>query len=51
MAKTYKEITNERGDTYLEMTEEDGTIRFVPMVEGNADYDNYLNPKDEAKTL
>lgn len=45
MTKTYKEITNERNDIYLEMTEEDGTIRFVPMVAGNADYEVYLNPK------
>ena len=44
MTNTYKEVTNERGDTYLEMTEADGTIRFVPMVAGNADYEAYLNP-------
>ena len=42
MTITYKEITNELGETYLEMTETDGTIRFVPMVAGNADYENYL---------
>jgi hypothetical protein len=42
MAITYKEITNELGETYLEMTEADGTIRFVPIVAGNADYEAYL---------
>lgn len=44
MGNTYKEITNELGETYLEMTEPDGTIRFVPMIAGNADYEAYLNP-------
>lgn len=44
MKNTYKEVTNDRGETYLEMTEADGTIRFVPMVAGNADYEAYLNP-------
>lgn len=48
MAKTYKEITPEIGEPYLEMTEEDGTVRFVPMVAGNADYQAWLNPADEA---
>ena len=50
MTITYKEITNELGETYLEMTEADGTIRFVPMVAGNSDYENYLNPKAEQST-
>lgn len=44
MPKTYKEITPAIGDAYLEMTDDDGTIRFVPMVAGNADYEAYLNP-------
>lgn len=50
MTITYKEMTNEFGVSYLEMTEADGTIRFVPMVAGNADYENYLNPKAEQST-
>ena len=32
------------GVDYLEMTSADGTISIVPMVAGNADYENYLNP-------
>ena len=43
MTKIYKEITPEIGEAYLEMTDDDGTIRFVPKVAGNADYENYLN--------
>ena len=27
---------------YIEMTEEDGTMRFVPIAEDNADYQAYL---------
>jgi hypothetical protein len=49
MTITYKEITNELGENYLEMTEADGTIRFVPMVAGNADYQEYL-AANETKT-
>ena len=57
MKPTYKEFTNALGETYLELTEADGTIRFVPMIAGNADYEAYLNavehlteiiPADEA---
>ena len=42
MKNTYKVVTNDRDESYLEMTEADGTIRFVPMVEGNSDYQRYL---------
>ena len=50
MTKTYKKITPEFGEEFLEMTEADGTIRFVPMVAGNADYENYLKPEAEQST-
>ena len=50
MTITYKEITNKLGETYLEMTEADGTIRFVPMVAGNADYRAYLEQLTESVT-
>ena len=50
MKNTYKVITNDRDESYLEMTEADGTIRFVPMVEGNSDYQRYLNPEAEQST-
>ena len=46
MTITYKKITNELGESYLEMKEADGTIRFVPMVAGNADYQEYLAAND-----
>ena len=49
MKPTFKEITNALGETYLEMTELDGTIRFVPMVAGNADFEAYL--ANEAETI
>jgi hypothetical protein len=32
------------------MTDENGQVWGVPMVEGNADYENYLNPKAEQST-
>ena len=44
MKNTYKVITNDRGDSYIEMTTPDGVVSFVPMVDGNADYQAYLNP-------
>jgi hypothetical protein len=50
MPKTYKVVEPSFGETYLEMTDDDGTIRFVPMVEDNSDYQEYLNPS-EAKTI
>ena len=44
MKNTYKVITNDRGESHLEMTTPDGVVSFVPMVAGNADYEAYLNP-------
>ncbi len=38
------------GTDYLEMTTPDGLVSFVPMVAGNSDYENYLNPKAEQST-
>ena len=29
---------------------EDGTDTFIPMVRGNADYEEYLNPQAEQST-
>jgi hypothetical protein len=34
----------------LEMISPDGTISTVPMVEGNSDYQRYLNPEAEQST-
>ena len=50
MKNTYKLITNERNESYLEMTTSDGVVSFVPMVAGNADYEAYLNPQAEQST-
>lgn len=44
MKKTYEIKTDAFGVDYLEMTDTDGTIRFVPMDEANSDYQRYLNP-------
>ena len=50
MTITYKELTNERGDTYIEMTTDDGTVSFVPCDPANSDYQRYLNPEAEQST-
>ncbi len=48
---TYEIKQDISGNDYLEMTTPDGVVSFVPMVEGNADYEAYLNPDDEAQSL
>lgn len=48
MKKTYEIKTDAFGVEYLEMTETDGTIRFIPMDESNSDYQAYLN-KDKVE--
>jgi hypothetical protein len=48
--KTYQEVTNQYGETYLEMKDENGGIWFVPIVESNSDYQRYLNPEAEQST-
>jgi hypothetical protein len=50
MKNTYEVKTDANGVDYLEMTSPDGVVSFVPMVQGNADYENYLNPKAEQST-
>ena len=42
------ELKGENLSAYIEMTEEDGTIRFVPISESNSDYQAYLN-KDKVE--
>ena len=39
----YEIIENDFGQI-LKRDNEDGTISFIPMVAGNADYEAYLNP-------
>ena len=47
--RTYK-IIGEGINEVIEMTEEDGTIRFVPKNPDNSDYQAYLESLNEAKT-
>jgi histone deacetylase complex regulatory component SIN3 len=47
---TYEIKQDISGNDYLEMTTPDGVVSFVPMVAGNSDYENYLNPKAEQST-
>lgn len=44
-----KYIENENG--FIERTNEDGTISFIPKDEANSDYQRYLNPEAEQSTL
>jgi hypothetical protein len=50
MKNTYEVKTNAFGEDYLEMTTPDGVVSFVPMSEGNSDYQRYLNPEAEQST-
>ena len=47
---TYEIKQDILGNDYLEMTTPEGVVSFVPMVEGNADYEAYLNP-EQSETL
>jgi hypothetical protein len=47
--RTYK-LIGEGINQILEMTEEDGTIRYVPIDPANSDYQRYLNPEAEQST-
>ena len=42
MMKTYTKKIALDNYEYIEMTEEDGTIRFVPIADDNSDYQAYL---------
>jgi hypothetical protein len=35
----------------IKRTLADGTVHWIPADESNSDYQAYLNPKDEAKTI
>ena len=40
---TYEMLTDEmRGSQVIKRTDADGTVWFIPMVEGNSDYQAYL---------
>ncbi len=38
------------GKNIIQREDENGTIVFIPMDEGNADYQRYLNPEAEQST-
>jgi len=38
------------GNDIIQREDENGTIVFIPMDEGNADYQRYLNPEAEQST-
>ena len=50
MKLTYEVITDELGSKILKGTDETGKEFWIPMVEGNSDYNRYLNPKAEQST-
>jgi hypothetical protein len=43
----YTIIENLFGQDIIQREDENGTIVFIPMDEGNADYQRYLNPEAE----
>jgi len=50
----YKEIENDRGETYIELSYEDGRVSHIPCDPANSDYQTYLrwlNGEDEAQSL
>ena len=44
---TYKLKQDISGNNYIEMITPEGVVSFVPIAEGNADYQRYLNPEAE----
>jgi hypothetical protein len=50
MKLTYEVITDELGSKILKGTDETGKEFWIPMVEGNSDYNRYLNPEAEQST-
>jgi hypothetical protein len=50
MEYTYEIVTNELGEEALKRTDTDGVVSWIPMVEGNSDYQRYLNPEAEQST-
>ena len=53
MTASYEVIENIDGTQIIKRMNQDGSISFIPKDEGNADYQEYLNPKkpNEASTL
>ena len=47
---TYEVKQSIDGTNFIEMTTPEGIVSFVPMVDGNSDYQRYLNPEVVAPT-
>ena len=43
MAITYEQYTSITGNDFIRRNNEDGSFSDIPMVEGNSDYQAYLN--------
>ena len=50
MTITYKEMTGQFGAKYIERTNEDGTLSWIPIDPANSDYQAYLNPEAALST-
>ena len=51
MTMKYEEVISEMsGSKLIKRTNEDGSISWIPMDEGNSDYQRYLNPEAEQST-
>ena len=48
MTITYKEMTGQFGAKYIERTNEDGTLSWIPTDPANSDYQAYLD-RDKPK--
>jgi len=51
MSITYKIIKDPFDKDILTRLNEDGTVTYIPFIEGNSDYQAYLKSLDEAPTL
>ena len=50
MKYTYEEVTNFDDTVTIVATGKDGSVLFIPIDEGNSDYQRYLNPEAEQST-
>jgi hypothetical protein len=50
MTITYKEITSEFGQKFIQRDNEDGSVTYIPADLANSDYQRYLNPEAEQST-
>jgi hypothetical protein len=50
MKYTYEEITDNFGNKSIKRTDENGQVAWIPMDEGNSDYQRYLNPEAAQST-